>query len=190
MNLASLSHGGDDNQDRQEVPEYPDGDNCDMEEDEESPSGANKEKEEEEEVVPVMLGRCVPATESLPSIIKEMEKIFLDLGFNQVVAQKLVDDQEIDSSKTLTSLSDEDITAICDVIRRPGGLVGNKTPDRGNKISVLATNNLKLAGYIFKMMAHCSRTYNIRLFGSTTALKYQQQRELKQKKPDNIKEPK
>ena len=46
----------------------------------------------------VMLGRCTPAAESLPpTIIEEMEQMFLGLGFSQTVVQKLVDDQGIDS---------------------------------------------------------------------------------------------
>ena len=99
-----------------------------MEVDEESPSGANKEKEENE-VVTVMIGRFALATESLPpNIIEEMEKRFLRLGFPQ----------------TLASLSDEDITMIWDVIRRPSGLVSDKMLDRGNQISVLAAKHLKL----------------------------------------------
>ena len=79
-----------------------------------------------------MLARCMPATvRPLPTTIEEMEEMFLRLGFSQTVAMKLVDDQGIVSLWTLASLSDEDIAAICDVIRRPGGLVSGKMPDRG-----------------------------------------------------------
>ena len=63
---------------------------------------------------------------------------------------KLVDNQGIGFSQILASLSDEDIAAICDVIRRPGGLVSCKTPNRGNQISFRAAKNLKLAAFIFK----------------------------------------
>ena len=55
--------------------------------------------------------------------------MFLNLRFSQVVAQKLVNDQGIDSPRILASLSDEVITAICEVIRRYSGLVGRKKPD-------------------------------------------------------------
>ena len=44
---------------------------------------------------------------------------FPQTGFQSVV-QKLLDDQGMVSSWTLASLSDEDITTICNVIRRPG----------------------------------------------------------------------
>ena len=136
MNLMSSSCGGDGNQDRQEVPKCTDGDDHDMEANKESPSGANKEKQEDE-FVTVMLGRCTPAAESAPLIIiEEMEEMFLRLGFSSTVTQKLVDDQEIDSPQTLMSLSDEDITAMCNMSRWPCGLVSSKTPDRRNQISV------------------------------------------------------
>ena len=79
----------------------------------------------------VMLGRHASAAKSLPpTIIKEMEEMYFRLGFNQTVDQKLANDQGIDSPQTLASLSDEDIAAICGMIRRPGGLVSRKMPDR------------------------------------------------------------
>ena len=118
MNLASLSCGSDGNQNGKEDPEHEDGDGHDVEEDKESLKKANKEKEEKE-VVTVTLGWCAPAAESLPlSIIKEMEDMFLRLGFSPTVAQKLVDDQRICFPWTLARLSDEIITVICDVFRR------------------------------------------------------------------------
>ena len=79
-----------------------------------------------------------------------------------MVAQKLVYDQGIDSPWTIASLSDEDITVIWDVIRRPGSLVGSKVPHRVNHISFLEVKNLKLTSFMFKPMEHCSRTCNIR----------------------------
>ena len=41
----------------------------------------------------------------------------------------------------LASLSGEDITALCNVIRRPGRSVGGNMLDRGDKISVLVEKN-------------------------------------------------
>ena len=82
MNLVSLSHGGDGNQDRQEVPKCPDDDDYDWEEDEESSSEANKQKEEDEDDT-VRSERCASASESSPpTIVKEMEEIFLRQGFS------------------------------------------------------------------------------------------------------------
>ena len=78
-----------------------------------------------------MLTRFAPATESLQTtIIQEKEEMLLRLGISQMVAQKLVDNQGSDSPCYLASLFDEDITAICDVIKRPSGSVSCKTPER------------------------------------------------------------
>ena len=52
-----------------------------------------------------MFGRNAPAAECpLPTIIEEMEEMFLRLGFS-----KLMEDQEIDYPWTPASLSDVDI---------------------------------------------------------------------------------
>ena len=84
--------------------------------------------------------------------IEEMEEMFLRLNFSQTVAMKLVDGQEIDSPLTIASLSDKDIATICNMIHRPGGLVSRNTLDRGDQLSILVTNNLKLMAFMFKTM--------------------------------------
>ena len=58
--------------------------------------------------------------------------------------KKLVEDQGVDSSETLASLSDDEIAAIHDVIRKSSGLMCRRMPDRGNHISILAVKNLEL----------------------------------------------
>ena len=154
-NLACLSCGDDGNRDEQEVPGHPEGNDNDnyndkendndKKKDKEYPSGANEQKKEDmdDTVMPV---RCAPVTESQPpTIIKEGED-----RFSQMVAMKLVNDQGTYSPLTFASLSDEDIAAICDVIRRPGCLVSKKMSDRGNHISILVENNLKVTVFMFK----------------------------------------
>ena len=102
-NLASSSHGDDNDQDRQEVAKHPDGDDHDAGEGRDSISGANNEKEEEKIVV-IMLGRHAPAAESLSlTIVEESKEMFFRLGFFQTVGQKLVDDQRIDFPWILSS---------------------------------------------------------------------------------------
>ena len=53
-----------------------------------------------------------------------------------------------------------------------------------------AANNLKLTAFMLKMLYYCSRSYDMRCVNSTSALKYQHQLELKQKKSDYLKVPK
>ena len=161
--------------------------NMDMEEDKESLSGANKDKEKED-VVTVMLGRNVPATESpLLTTVEDMNEMFLRLRFSQTVAMKLVDDQGIVSPWTIASISDEDIATVWDVIRRPGGLVSSKMPDRENRISIPVAKNLELSAFMFKSMEHCSKAYSIKHVNSSSVLQYQHQCKLEQKKTDDTK---
>ena len=153
-------------------PERPDGDNHDKDENKKCLSEANVKKEEDvaEKMPPVVHAPAMPSPP--PTVIKEMDEIFLRLGFTQTVSMKLVDEQGINSLQTLASLSDEDITAICNVIHRPGRYLSGKTPDRGKHISVLATKNLKLAAFMFKTMEHCSKDKEIRCVNSTSVLCY------------------
>ena len=69
-------------------------------------------------------------------------------------------------------------------------MVGGRTSDGANQISVLAAKNLKLTAYIFKLMEHCSKVYDIRCVNSTFVLQHQHQWELEQKKTDGLKVPK
>ena len=173
-NLASSSFGGDGKRTRQEVPECTSDDDH-KDEGDKKPSSEADNQAEEEEAVEVPLAACTPAAPSPPpTITKEMEEMFLRLGISQVVVLKLVEDQGIDSPWMLASLSDEDITTVCDVIHRPGELVNGKTPDRGSQISVLAAKNLKLVAFTFKTMEHCSKDYRIQDINSTSVLCYQQ----------------
>ena len=129
-----------------------DDDNHGGNKDKESPSESNEEKEEDN-VTTVVLGTCMPATIFLPPTMEdEMKVLFLTLDFSQTVAQKLMEDQGIDSPLSLASLFDEDITAICDVMRRPGGQVGGRTPDRREQISILMAKNIKLTEFIFNLI--------------------------------------
>ena len=174
-NLASLSCEGDGEKARQEVPECLIDDDHKDEGDKKSLSEANDQGEEGEAVKALPVA-CTPAVPSLPPTkVKEMEEMFLSLRFSQAVVLKLVEYQGIDSPLTLASLSDDNITAICDVIYRPGGLVSRKTKGRGNQISVLAIKNLKLMAFMFKTMEYYSNAYRNQDINSTSELHYQHQ---------------
>ena len=110
---------------------------------------ADKEKEEDKTLT-VVLGKWTPSPGSWPlTIVKEIKDMFLRLDFSQTVAQKLADDQGKNVPCTLASVSDKNINAICDVIRR---LVSSETMDTGNQISILAAKSIKLSLLKFKWM--------------------------------------
>ena len=110
-----------------------------------------------------------------PTINDEILQMFIRLLFSHMVAETLVEDQAIDCPKTLASLSDNDIIAICEEIRGPGGLIGRRISDRGNQISVLVMISLKLAMFMFKMMECCSKPYNIYCVCNRSVLQYHHQ---------------
>ena len=159
INHANSSCEGDGKWARQEVPECPSGDGWKDNGDKKSLSEPNKQKEEDEVVMAPRVTYTPAAPSPPPTIVQEMEEMFLRLGFSQAVVLKLVDDQGIDSPWTLASLYDEDIADICDVIHRPGGLESGKTLERANQISVLAMKNLKLQVFMFKTMECCYKDY-------------------------------
>ena len=74
---------------------------------------------------------------------------------------RLMDDNLIDPPITLLCLSDEDITVIYNVIKRPGYLVGGRMPDKGYQFSVLVVKNLKLVMFMFKTSETSSRPHDI-----------------------------
>ena len=100
------------------------------------------------ETVPLLSHATAAASPPL-TVVKEMKEVFLRLGFSQTVAMKLVDDKGIDFPLTLASQSDENIATICNMIHSPCRLVSRKMTERGSKIFVLATKNLKLMAFMF-----------------------------------------
>ena len=53
------------------------------------------------------------------------------------MTKMLVEDHWVDIPRTLIRQSDDNIIVICDVIRRPGGLVSGRMHDRGYQKSTL-----------------------------------------------------
>ena len=90
-----------------------------------------------------------------------------------MVAKKLMEYQGMDSPGIIASLSDGDITVVCDVIKRPDGLVSGRMSDSGNQISALVAKSLKLATFMFKTIECCSKPYDVNYVHSRRVLEYQ-----------------
>ena len=90
--------------------------------------------------------------------------MFIRLMFSQMVAKKLVEDQVIDYSGI--------IAVICEIIRRSCGFVSGRMSERGNQISILVATNFKLTVFMFKMMEHCYKQYDIGNVGKRSVLKF------------------
>ena len=83
-----------------------------------------------------------------------------------------MEDQGADSPRALASLSDDNITAICDLIRKSGSIVSGKMTNMGNQIFTLA-KNLKLTMLMFKTIECCSKPYDVNHVNSRNMLAYQ-----------------
>ena len=88
----------------------------------------------------------------------------------------------MDSTETLVSVSELHF----DVIRRHVGLVSGRMLNRKNQTFILVAKNIKLAAFVFKIMAHCLR-YSSYLQEKHSTV--QGQWELKQRKKDDFKVP-
>ena len=84
------------------------------------------------------------------------------LGCSQDAAQAIVNGQGIDSLDELKTLKDDDVVALCKIIRRPGGTIPNpnaaqagqpaEIPAVGHAIPIRAEQNIKLAAYYVRHM--------------------------------------
>ena len=78
--------------------------------------------QEGNDTVTIMLGQSRPHNLQETATAKElMQSMFVRLMFSQMALEKLVEDLWTDFAETLASLSSDDITSICNVIRNPGG---------------------------------------------------------------------
>ena len=73
----------------------------------------------------------------------------------------LVREQELDSPARLRVLTDKIVDDICNVMRKPGGKNANGMPNRGQQVSVIAQENLKLAIFLFHHRWRCTLDWEI-----------------------------
>ena len=72
------------------------------------------------------------------------------LRFSSGAAKFLFIEQGLDSSERLRVLTDKNVDDICNVMRKPGSKNDDRTPIRGQQVSVIAQENLKLAYFIIE----------------------------------------
>jgi ribosomal protein L29 len=94
-----------------------------------------------------------------------MRAAYVRLGFTQEAALLITDDQGIIELEEIRLMTDPEVVNLCKVLRRPGGTmmvpnaagVNVQVPNPGNKVSLLAENNLKMACYYLRHRARVSR---------------------------------
>ena len=68
----------------------------------------------------------------------------------------LIREQGLDSNERLRVLTNKNVDNICNVMRKPGSKNAIRMPNRGQQVSVIAQENLKLAVFIFHQSWRCT----------------------------------
>ena len=89
------------------------------------------------------------------------QDMYVWLGFSPEVAKLLVREQGLDSPERLSVITDKNVDDICNVVRKPGGKNANGMPNRGQQVSVIAQENLKLAIFLFHHKWRCTLDWEI-----------------------------
>ena len=79
----------------------------------------------------------------------KIQDMYIRLGFRPEAAKLLIREQGLDSPDRLRVLTDENVDDICNVVRKPGGKNADRMPDRGQQVSVIVQENLKLSAFLF-----------------------------------------
>ena len=97
-----------------------------------------------------------------------MRTMFVRIGFTNVAAQVIVDEQGMDTLDEIQLLTDDEIENLCKVIRRPGGMVPGPNPNDPlinnpwTPVNLRAENHLKLlAFYLVHHQKRISRAVNV-----------------------------
>ena len=85
-----------------------------------------------------------------------LQDMYLQLKFTSEAARLLVRQQGLDNIERLRVLTDKNVDGICNVMRKPGGKNADRKPNRGQQVSVVAQENLKLAVFLFHHWWRCT----------------------------------
>ena len=86
-------------------------------------------------------------TQGLEVMLLWLQDRFFWLGFSPEAAKLLVREQGLDRPERLGAFMDKNVNEICNVMKKPGGKNVEGLPNRGQKVSVIAHKNLKLASF-------------------------------------------
>ena len=83
------------------------------------------------------------------------------LGFTQQAAACIVDQQGFATPEDFATLTDNEVSDVCKVTRRPGGLDVNGDPNAGITVSIVAENDLKLFCFYSRHKQRTSRPLTV-----------------------------
>ena len=75
--------------------------------------------------------------------------MFIQIRFSPEAAKLLNSEQGLDSSERLRVLTDKNVNDNCNIVKKQGSKNADKMPDRGQQVSVIAQENLKLVAFLF-----------------------------------------
>ena len=78
------------------------------------------------------------------------------LGLSLKAARLHIKEQGLNSHERLRVLPDKNINDICNVMRKLGNKNVNRMPNRGQQVSIIAQENLKLAAFLFHHRWKCA----------------------------------
>ena len=82
-------------------------------------------------------------------MVLKLQNMYVWLGFSPKAAKFLIRVQGLDNPDRLRILTDKNVDDICNVMMKPGGKNANETRNRGQQVSLIAQENLKLAAFLF-----------------------------------------
>ena len=91
----------------------------------------------------------------------KLQDMHIRLGFSPKAAKLLIREQGPDSPDRLRVFTDKNVDDICNVSRKPGGKNANGKPIRGQQVSVIVQENLKLAALLFHHRWRCTFDWEI-----------------------------
>ena len=113
-----------------------------------------------------------------------LQDMYIWLGFSPKAAKLFIRKQGLNSSERLRVLTDKNINDICHVVRKSGSKNANETSDRGQQVSVIAQENLKLAIFIFHYRWRCNLDWEITGVNEDTVCLMMGQKKLKDEYKD------
>ena len=82
--------------------------------------------------------------------------MYICLGFSHKAAKLLMKEQGLDSPERLRVLIEKNVNDICIVMRKPGGENAHGIPSKGQQVSVIVQENLKLVAFLFHHRWRCT----------------------------------
>ena len=108
-----------------------------------------------------------------------LQYIYIQLEFSPKAAKLLIKEQGIDSPERLRVLADKNVDDICNIMRKPGGMNAHEMLYKGQQVSVIVQENLKLASFIFHNRWRCTFAWEDMAVNGVTVCLLADQKKLK-----------